>query len=118
MQLLSSLITPLLFLVSLTTAAPEPQLAQGGGLAATTIAASQYPTVTTAGSLFTLNGVTSATWGIFTQTFASTALGTWDIGATPLSGAIGLGTIQGTIGVLNTKPKRGLEAVETPGPKI
>ena len=118
MQLLPSLIAPLLFLASLTIAAPEPQLAQGGGLAAATIAASQYPTVTTAGSLFTLNGVTSATWVPYTQTFASTALGTWDIGATPLSGSIGLGSIQGTVGVLNTKSKRGLEAVETPGPKI
>ena len=74
--------------------------------------------VTTAGSLFTLNGVTSATWVAFTQTFASTALGTWDIGATPLSGAIGLGSIQGTVGVINTKTKRGLEAIETPGPQI
>jgi len=119
MQLsLPTFITPLLFLISLTTAAPEPQLAQGGGVAATTIAATPMATVTTAGSLFTLNGVTSATWVAFTQTFASTALGTWDIGATPLSGSIGLGTIQGTVGVINTKTKRGLEAVETPGPQI
>ena len=116
MQLLNSLITPLLFLASLTAAAPEPQLAQGGGIAPVTIAAVQYPTVTTAASLFTINGVTSSTYVVFTQTFASTALGSWDLGATPLSGVIGLGSIQGTVGVAKTK--RGLEAIETPGPKI
>ena len=119
MQLpLSALITPLLLLPSLANAAPEPQLAQGGGVAATTIAASQYPVVTTANSLFTVNGVTSASYLVFTQTFASTALGTWDIGATPLSGAIGLGTIQGTYGVVSTKAKRGMDAVETPVPNL
>ena len=119
MQLsLSTLITPLLLLTSLANAAPEPQLAQGGGVAAPTIAASQYPVVTTANSLFTLNGVTSASYQVFTQTFASTALGTWDLGPTPLSGAIGLGTIQGTYGVVSTKAKRGIDAVETPGPNL
>lgn len=115
---LSALITPLLLLTSLANAAPEPQLAQGGGLAAATLAAVQYPVVTMANSLFTINGVTSASKLAFTQTFASTALGTWDIGATPLSGAIGLGSIQGTVGIVSTKAKRGLEAVETPGPQF
>lgn len=120
MQLLSALITPLLLLTSLANAAPEPepQLAQGGGVAATTIAATQQAVITTAASLFTLNGVTSVSYLVFTQTFASTALGTWPIGATPLSGEIGLGTIQGTVGVVSTKGKRGLDAVETPGPVV
>jgi hypothetical protein len=35
-----------------------------------------------------------------------------------MSGAIGLGTIQGTVGVVSTKAKRGMDAVETPGPEI
>lgn len=115
---LSALITPLLLLTSLANASPEPQLAQGGGVAATSIVATQQAVVTTANSLFTLDGTTSASYLVFTQTFASTALGSWPIGATPMSGAIGLGTIQGTVGVVSTKAKRSMDAVETPGPKI
>jgi hypothetical protein len=72
-------------------------------------------TTTLVNSLYTVNGVTTASYGVYTQTFASTALGTWDIGAVPLSGSIGLGTIQGTVGVVPTKAKRALDAVETPG---
>jgi len=34
----------------------------------------------------------------FTQTFAKTALGTWDLGPTPLVGSIGLGNIAGSVG--------------------
>lgn len=86
----------------------ERQVAAGGGVAATTLAASQYPTTSVAGSLFTVDGTTSATWVLMTQTFAATALGTWALGPTPGVGTIGLGTIQGTIGKVKTK-----RAVET-----
>ncbi|KAK0102301.1 hypothetical protein ONS95_005924 [Cadophora gregata] len=101
------------------------QLAAGGGLAATTLAPSQYPISTTAGSLFTINGVTSATWKLYVQTFATTALGTWELGPTPGVGSIGLGDIEGTVGGLRdggTKGKRderlgeGIRAIETPVP--
>jgi hypothetical protein len=102
--------------IALADPNPDPQVAAGGGVAATTLAAAQYPVVTTAGSLFTINGVTSATWKLYTQTFATTALGSWALGPTPQAGSIGLGDVQGTIGVVKTK--RGLEAVETPAPRL
>jgi hypothetical protein len=103
--------------IALADPNPDPQaVAAGGGVAATTLAPAQYPVITTAGSLFTTNGVTSATWKLFTQTFATTALGSWDLGPTPQAGSIGLGSIQGTIGVVKTK--RGIEAVETPAPQV
>ncbi|KAH7351242.1 hypothetical protein BKA65DRAFT_550203 [Rhexocercosporidium sp. MPI-PUGE-AT-0058] len=97
---------------------PDPELknrqvAAGGGIAATTLAPSQYPISTTAGSLFTVNGVTSATWTLFVQTFATTALGTWELGPTPGVGSIGLGDIQGTVGGVRKVEGR---AVETPAP--
>lgn len=76
----------------------DRQVAAGGGIVATTLAPSQYPISTTAGSLFTVNGVTSATWTLFVQTFATTALGTWELGPTPQVGSIGLGDIVGTVG--------------------
>ncbi|KAF8848495.1 hypothetical protein BDZ45DRAFT_732902 [Acephala macrosclerotiorum] len=91
----------------------DRQVAAGGGVAATTLAASQYPTTSTAGSLFTSDGTTSATWKLFTQTFATTALGSWDLGPTPGVGTIGLGTIQGTVGKVKTK-----RAIETPIPVL
>jgi hypothetical protein len=47
--------------------------------------------------------VTSASFGAFTQTFAATALGSWDLGPTPGVGSIGLGAIQGTVGVIKSK---------------
>lgn len=90
----------------------ERQLAAGGGIAATTLAATQYPTTSVAGSLFTVDGTTSATWVLITQTFATTALGTWALGPTPGVGSIGLGSIVGTVG----KVKRG--AVETAVPVL
>ncbi|PVH89148.1 hypothetical protein DL98DRAFT_96903 [Cadophora sp. DSE1049] len=93
----------------------DRQVAAGGGIAATTLAPSQYPISTTAGSLFTVNGVTSATWKLFVQTFATTALGTWDLGPTPGVGSIGLGDIQGTVGSVRKEEKR---AVETPAPVV
>ncbi|CZR67718.1 uncharacterized protein PAC_17617 [Phialocephala subalpina] len=91
----------------------ERQVAAGGGIAATTLAASQYPTTSTAGSLFTVDGTTSATWKLITQTFATTALGSWDLGPTPGVGTIGLGSIQGTVGKVKTK-----RAIETPAPVL
>jgi hypothetical protein len=74
------------------------------------LAASQSPTVGTWGSLYTVGTVTSVSWVVFTQTFASTALGTWSLGATPAAGAIGLGTIGGTVG--STKAKRAMPTPE------
>ncbi|RDL40366.1 uncharacterized protein BP5553_00345 [Venustampulla echinocandica] len=89
-------------------------LAQGavggvGAIPAPTPVASQYPTITTALSLVTINGVTSAQEIVYTIPFATTALGTWELGPTPRAGSIGLGDIAGKIGVV--KSKRG--AVET-----
>ena len=95
-----SILLPLLALLTRTLASPEALGEQG---AVTTQAATQMATTTTAGSLFTSDGTTSVTWVLFTQTFATTALGTWDLGATPGSGAIGLGTIAGTVGGLFSK---------------
>ena len=112
---ISALIGHVLFFALLVSATAEPQLAQGGGVAVTTPAPTQMATVQYVGSLFTENGVTNATWGMHTQTFATTALGNWPIGATPLSGVIGLGSIQGTIGTVS---ERDLPASETPGPAV
>ncbi|KAI0994073.1 hypothetical protein K3495_g14110 [Podosphaera aphanis] len=90
------------------------KLAAGGGGDVHTLPPTQYPTVTVAGSLFTVGTSTSATWKEFTQTFAATALGTWALGPTPRVGTIGLGTLQGSIGDIKTASKR---AVETSMPK-
>ncbi|KAH8796552.1 hypothetical protein BGZ57DRAFT_11829 [Hyaloscypha finlandica] len=99
---------PLIALLSFTTA--DPQAVAAGGGVATTLAASQSPTVGTWGSLYTVGTVTSVSWVVFTQTFASTALGTWSLGATPAAGTIGLGTIGGTVG--STKAKRAMPTLE------
>ncbi|KAG4428084.1 hypothetical protein IFR05_016433 [Cadophora sp. M221] len=98
---------------SLSPELKDRQVAAGGGIAPTTLAPSQYPVSTTAGSLFTVNGVTSATWKLFVQTFATTALGTWELGPTPGVGSIGLGDIQGTVGGVKKVDRR---AFETPAP--
>ncbi|POS86699.1 hypothetical protein EPUL_005127, partial [Erysiphe pulchra] len=90
------------------------QVAAGGGIAATTLPPTQYPTVTYAASLYTLGTYTSATWKDFTQTFAATPLGTWALGPTPRIGTIGLGTIQGTVGAVKSGHKR---ALQTPIPQ-
>jgi hypothetical protein len=104
------LLLPILALLSLTTASPDPDpepdpqaVAAGGGVAATTLANSQYPTVGIYGSLITVGGTTTATFAEFTQTFATTALGTWALGPTPGVGTIGLGSIEGTVGIVKTK---------------
>ncbi|KAI6249589.1 hypothetical protein HI914_01121 [Erysiphe necator] len=91
------------------------QVAAGGGIAATTLPPTQYPTVTYAASLYTLGTYTSATWKDFTQTFATTALGTWALGPTPRIGTIGLGTIQESAGFAKSSQKR---AIQTPSPQV
>lgn len=91
----------------------DRQLAAGGGIAATTLAASQYPTTIYGPELLTVDGTTTTTWTMYTQTFAATALGSWDLGATPRVGSIGLGSIQGTVGEVKTK-----RAIETPVPVV
>lgn len=48
-----------------------------------------------------------------TQKFATTALGSWDLGPTPGVGAIGLGSIQGTVGKVKSK-----RAIETAAPVL
>ena len=109
---LTTLLTPLALLTPLVSS----QVAGGGGAAAApTIVATQDATVKTMPSIFTVNGVTSVVYKPFTQTFATTALGSWDFDATPRSGAIGLGNIQGTVGKVKTKEgtrKRSLGVVE------
>jgi hypothetical protein len=106
-----SLLACLLFLFALPAhvlavaepvAEPEPNPEVGVG-AATTLVATQMATTTFAGSLFTVGTSVSATWVEFTQTFATTALGTWALGPTPASGRIGLGTIVGTVGKVKSK---------------
>lgn len=39
---------------------------------------------------------------VYTQTFAQTALGSWPLGTSPLPGTIGLGSIQGQVGVVKS----------------
>ncbi|PQE21031.1 hypothetical protein CJF32_00005487 [Rutstroemia sp. NJR-2017a WRK4] len=74
------------------------QAALGGGNAGTSAATQMAVTTPDAQSLVTVDGTTTVVVMAYTQTFASTALGTWALGATPLVGSIGLGTIQGTVG--------------------
>jgi len=87
MQPSLALLLPFLALLSMTKAQTG---AAGGGAGSATLAATQSPTVGTWASLYTVGSETSTTWMVFTQTFASTALGTWALGATPAAGTIGL----------------------------
>ncbi|KAH8808085.1 hypothetical protein F5884DRAFT_791002 [Xylogone sp. PMI_703] len=83
----------LLFVFSLLTSLPiiHAQAALGGGAPPPSPAPTQYPTTSIAPSLTTQpNGVVTTIWITFTQTFASTALGSWELGPTPLAGKIGL----------------------------
>ncbi|CAD6500986.1 BgTH12-06687 [Blumeria graminis f. sp. triticale] len=91
----------------------QRRVAAGGGAIPISPAPSQYPTVTNAGSLFTVGTSTSAIWKEFTQTFAVTPLGTWTLGPTPKSGSIGLGTIVGNVGSVKSEKKR---SMPTPPP--
>jgi hypothetical protein len=68
-----------------------------GGGAAGSVGATQYPTIFGANKLVTVGGVVSTQSVQFTQTF-ETGLGTWAF-PTPLVGSIGLGDIQGTVGL-------------------
>lgn len=111
------LLLSILALLSFTTASPnpDPQAVAPGGGAAVTLAPTQSPTVGTWGSLFTVDGTTSVAYVVFTQTFAATALGTWDLGPTPAAGTIGLGTIAGAVG--STKAaKRAMPTPEVGSP--
>ena len=93
----SQILLPLLAI--LTPAFAQNGVAAGGGLFGTA-AAVQYPVVSQVASLLTVGGTTTVKTVAFTQTFAATPLGTWDLGATPLSGVIGLGDIKGTVGAV------------------
>lgn len=105
---LTTLLAPLL-LCSLTTA----QVAPGGGAAPVSLAPTQFPVSTSITSLVTIGGTTTGVYQLFVQTFAATALGSWDLGPTPRAGVIGLGDIQGEVGKVKTK-----RAVETPAPAV
>lgn len=83
------------------------QIAAGGGAGPPIANPLQYPVANTAGSLFVQGGTTTATYKLYIQTFATTALGTWELGPTPKPGTIGLGDIQGEVG--KTKSKRDVE---------
>lgn len=89
------------------------QIAAGGGIPSATLALTPYPTVSNAASYLVVGTTTTVTYKMFTQTFASTALGTWALGPTPRIGTIGLGTIQGTVGVVKSVHKK---ALQTPDP--
>jgi hypothetical protein len=78
------------------------QAAPGGGGPESTLAATQSPTVSTVNSLQTVGGSTVAVQVVFTQTFATTALGTWPLGTVVQTGVIGLGTIAGSVGEVKT----------------
>ncbi|PSS20665.1 hypothetical protein M430DRAFT_18817 [Amorphotheca resinae ATCC 22711] len=75
------ILLPFLFAVPFASA----QIAAGGGGAVTSLVATQSPVVSSLASLET------------------TALGTWPLGTAPKPGTIGLGTIQGEVGVVKTK---------------
>lgn len=82
--------TTVIFLPLLLSTTVSAQAAQGGGAPAPP-PPSQYPTVSNCPSLTTdANGVVTTVWLTFTQTFASTALGSWALGPTPMAGTIGL----------------------------
>ncbi|KAA8565144.1 hypothetical protein EYC84_010890 [Monilinia fructicola] len=75
-----------------------------GGVVATSAATQMATTTLGAPSLYTADGTTTVKYiATYTQTFATTALGTWAIGATPLVGSIGLGTIHGQVGTVRNK---------------
>lgn len=94
------------YTLSLLAFLPSLALAQAGlgGVVATSAATQMATTTLGAPSLYTSDGTTGVSYvPTYTQTFATTALGTWPIGATPLVGSVGLGTIQGTVGTVKNK---------------
>ncbi|KAL3422986.1 hypothetical protein PVAG01_04733 [Phlyctema vagabunda] len=90
---------PLLLVLSNTA---QAQVAAGGG-AAGTAAATQMATLTTAATHVIVGGSTSVAYLPYTQTFATGALGTWAFGSVTSAGTIGLGTIEGSVGVVKSK---------------
>jgi len=109
----TTLIPTILLGISSFSPLAQAQVAAGGGALPATQAVTQYPISTTAPYWSTIGGTTTIVYQLFVQTFASTALGSWDLGPTPAAGAIGLGDIQGQVGVIKTK-----RAIETPAPRI
>ncbi|APA16240.1 predicted protein [Sclerotinia sclerotiorum 1980 UF-70] len=92
--------------LSLLALLPTLTYAQAGlgGIVVTSVATQMATTTPGAPSLYTTDGTTTVSYiPIYTQTFATTALGTWAIGPTPLVGSIGLGTIQGTVRGMKSK---------------
>ncbi|KAI9644219.1 hypothetical protein NHQ30_007574 [Ciborinia camelliae] len=90
-------------ILSLLSFLPALTYAQAGlaGVVDTSEATQMPTTTTNAPSLYTTDGTTTVKYiKTYTQTFATTALGTWPIGATPLVGSVGLGTIQGIVGTV------------------
>lgn len=94
-------ITDLLLLLPLLSLASS-QAAPGGGAPVATLAPTQSPTVTQVMSIQTVGGSTVGVEVVFTQTFATTALGTWPLGTDVRSGTIGLGDIAGSIGAVKS----------------
>jgi hypothetical protein len=90
-------VTDLLRLLPLLSLSSAQAAAGGGGLVAT-MAPTQAPTVTQVTSIQTVGGSTVGVAVEFTQTFATTALGTWPLGTEVRKGTIGLGDIVGSVG--------------------
>ncbi|QSZ33105.1 hypothetical protein DSL72_002690 [Monilinia vaccinii-corymbosi] len=93
-------------LLSLLAFLPSFTHAQAGlaGVVATSAATQMATTTLGAPSLYTTDGTTTVKYiPTYTQTFATTALGTWAFGATPLVGSIGLGSIQGRVATVKNK---------------
>lgn len=83
-----------LYLPSLSHA----QNAAAGGGGGAVVVPVQYPTVINGPSLVTADGTTTTVQQAFTQVF-ELPLAAWAF-PTPLSGSVGLGTIQGQIGTV------------------
>jgi len=76
---------------ALTPQNQKREVAAGGGGPVAAPVATQYPIVSSdAWELVIVGGKTSAVQKPFTQTFATTALGSWALGPTPAVGKIGL----------------------------
>jgi hypothetical protein len=109
----TTLLPTVLIAISSFSPLAQAQVAAGGGALPATQAETQFPISTTAAFWSTAGGTTTVVYQLFVQTFATTALGSWDLGPTPAVGTIGLGDIQGEVGKVKTK-----RALETPAPRI